>query len=340
MKKSFGRRLGAGLAGLAVAGAGFVAFGATGMASAGVSTSAIDFDPAEFDEVVEGTTFEAILPIKVTEGGLEQAVEWNITSSDGLECDPEEQSLPADTSVGETTLTKECVVTDGEAETVQVTYEIVTENGTQTGNFGFNPTQPSTPPTSAPTSPPTSAPTSSPSESATQTAAPAPELSIATGTFDPPNAVVEKGGKFEFTKAVTISGAPLTDDLTMALSDFTNLECEPTEDVIEAGSEPGTYEFTFNCEFAAGNEAASGTYTISGGDLSDDIVGTFGYGDIDDDSNDDGNSDDGKSDDDSSSDKSDTEGGLADTGAPAVGVILAGGLAAAAAGGLLMRRRR
>lgn len=154
--------------------------------------------------------------------------------------------------------------------------------------------------------------------------------------------MVEEGGEFEFTKAVTISDAPLTGDLTMELSDFTNLDCEPTEDSIEAGSEPGTYEFVFNCEFGAGNEAASGSYTISGDDLPEDVTGTFGYGDIDDDGNNgDGNNDNnGDSDNGSSDEDSDSEGGLADTGAPAVGVVLAGGLAAAAAGGLLLRRRK
>lgn len=345
MTKTFVRRSAAGLAGVALAASGLAFYGFAGTASADPSDVTVAnavFDP---ERVKVGESFTATWEVTVADGvEASTPITLNLSDAQNLECDPLTRSLPTGTT-GTKSVSVTC--TPKTDDNAQIHYSFVYE-GTEIyqGNFGFDPdpVDPSSSPTPEPSSPttepssPTTEPTTTTPPSSTATPSPsatptvkAPKVEVKQGTFNPTRAKVVAGGKFTFTKQVVISDGPLTDDLVIKLSDYKNLKCEPTEDKLAAGTKPGTYEFVFNCQFVKDGEQAQATYTISGDDIKT-ITSQFGYGSLDtDDDSDKGN---GKSDKGTS-----TKGGLADTGAPALGVVLAGGVAAATAGGLMLRRR-
>ncbi|MGY4719215.1 hypothetical protein [Naumannella huperziae] len=268
-----------------------------------------------------GATFRLGFPFEVSgrdAEGFTVAVE--LSDTDNVRCEPESPSQ-TDPKLGKHTLTIDCTLLRDNTK-ARGKYRMVARGGSDpivlaTGSFAVG-----EPVDDGNTPPP----------------APKPVVKVGEGTFNPKQAVVRKGGKFTFTKTVTISKAPLTEDLVMKLSDFRNLVCEPAGAKLPKGTKPGTYELVFNCRFAKDGTRAKATYTITGNGVKE--KAEFGFGDLSDKpdkpakphkNNDAAGRHDDR--------YTDTSGGLADTGAPALGVVLAGALTALTAGVLVLRRR-
>lgn len=272
---------------------------------------------------------------------LEQDLSIRVDKLVNLKCEPKNETAEAGADSGLETFAVECMITKGNSR-VSGYYQLVQADGTVIGEGVFaaspnadpsNPSASSTAATPGGTSDnkPTASPTSTTSKPAS-TAGAKSEIAIAKARFEPASFPLRVGQKFVVNKDVTISGVPLHSALTMQITKQQNLDCTPTSAKIPEGAE-GTKTLTFSCEITGVDPAPGAWYSITLADgtklVTDAYFGLDSSGGMAE-----GERDNGKQ------TKIDTSGGLADTGAPAVGVFLAGALVSTVAGAQLIRRRR